>query len=39
VRRVSLKQLWRLKWHKQYNLNAALPAWPQWMAKCTDPDR
>ncbi len=38
VRRVSLKQLWRLKWHKQYNVHAELPVWPEWMARCKDPD-
>jgi len=38
VKRLSLKQLWRLKWHKQYNLTAPLPAWPEWMARCKDPD-
>ncbi len=37
IRRVSLKQLWRLKWHKEYDLHAKLPEWPDWMARCKDP--
>jgi len=32
VRKVSLKQLWRLKWHRTYDVAAAPPVWPQWMA-------
>ncbi len=23
---------------KQYNVNAELPVWPEWMARCKDPD-
>jgi len=38
VSRLSLKQLWRLRWHKEYNTNAPLPEWPTWMARCKDPD-
>jgi len=34
--RVSLKRLWRLRWHKGYNVNAAPPVWPQWMAAFKD---
>ena len=30
VKRVSLKQLWKLKWHRNYNVNHR-PAWPSWM--------
>ncbi len=37
IRRVSLKELWRLRWHKNYNVHAELPAWPVWMARCKDP--
>ncbi|HEC03227.1 MAG TPA: type II secretion system protein [Phycisphaerales bacterium] len=37
IQRVSLKKLWRLKWNKQYDLNAPLPQWPNWMARCKDP--
>ena len=38
AKRLSLKHLWRLRWHKQYNMNATLPEWPAWMARCKDPD-
>lgn len=37
VRRLSLKLLWRLRWHKNYDTHAALPVWPAWMARCKDP--
>jgi prepilin-type N-terminal cleavage/methylation domain-containing protein len=30
--KVSLKQLWQLKWHRTYDVSAAEPVWPQWMA-------
>jgi len=33
VRKVGLKELWRLKWHRKFDLNAALPVWPDWMSK------
>jgi len=36
VRRVGLKQLWRLRWHKDYSLNATLPRWPDWMRNFKD---
>ena len=32
VRKVRLKGLWDLKWHKQYSLGDPLPPWPEWMA-------
>ena len=32
VRNASLKQLWRLKWHRTYDVDALQPVWPQWMA-------
>ncbi len=31
VRRIRLKGLWDLKWHKEYNLSQPLPKWPEWM--------
>lgn len=37
VKRVSLKQLWRLRWHQEYDMYAPLPDWPTWMAPCKDP--
>jgi prepilin-type processing-associated H-X9-DG protein len=36
VRKVGLKELWTLKWHRSYNTNAAAPVWPTWMAKFKD---
>jgi prepilin-type N-terminal cleavage/methylation domain-containing protein/prepilin-type processing-associated H-X9-DG protein len=32
--KVPLKQLWRLKWHKNYA--ATMPAWPAWMQSMKD---
>ncbi|MBN1358988.1 MAG: prepilin-type N-terminal cleavage/methylation domain-containing protein [Sedimentisphaerales bacterium] len=32
VRKVFLKELWRLKWSKNFNTAAPLPVWPEWMA-------
>ena len=31
VRKVRLKGLWDLKWHKEYDLSQPLPPWPEWM--------
>jgi len=31
VRPVGLKELWKLKWHRNFNTKAASPAWPGWM--------
>lgn len=36
VRKVRLKQLWDLKWHKEYSLSVPLPDWPDWMAPLPD---
>jgi prepilin-type N-terminal cleavage/methylation domain-containing protein len=36
VRKVSLKQLWRLRWHKNFNILAPEPAWPGWMTNFSD---
>jgi hypothetical protein len=41
VRKVGLKELWKLKWHRRFNINgpwtqaggAQLSDWPQWMRK------
>ena len=33
VRKVGLKELWKLKWHRKYPLNADPPVWPDWMKK------
>jgi len=36
VRNVGLKQLWKLKWHRLYDINALTPVWPDWMKKLRD---
>jgi prepilin-type N-terminal cleavage/methylation domain-containing protein len=37
VRRVGLKQLWNLKWHKRYGIRDPLPLpWPEWMENLPD---
>jgi prepilin-type N-terminal cleavage/methylation domain-containing protein/prepilin-type processing-associated H-X9-DG protein len=44
VRKVGLKELWTLKWHKMYNVNGPWTKaggvwaedWPQWMRQFTD---
>jgi len=33
VRSVGLKPLWKLKWHRLYDINTASPIWPDWMKK------
>ena len=33
VRSIGLKELWRLKWDRQYDTAAASPTWPEWMAR------
>ena len=35
-RKVGLKQLWDLKWHREYNLSDPLPTWPEWMQSLKD---
>lgn len=32
VRRVGLKGLWRLKWHRNTDVNYPSPLWPNWMS-------
>jgi len=36
VRKVGLKQLWKLKWHKEYDTNVSSPQWPDWMRNFKD---
>ena len=42
VRKVGLKELWRLKWHKKFDYKTAGPQsrndWPEWMMKYKDYD-
>ena len=36
ARKIGLKELWKLKWHRNYDTNAPLPVWPSWMEKFKD---
>ncbi len=36
VRKIGLKELWKLKWHRNADLNAPTPEWPDWMMKFKD---
>jgi len=36
VRPVGLKELWKLKWHRKFDTNAAPPVWPGWMKGLKD---
>jgi len=38
ARKVGLKELWRLRWHRQWDRSATLPIWPDWMDKYRDYD-
>ncbi|MHC4060937.1 MAG: type II secretion system protein [Planctomycetota bacterium] len=38
VQRLTIKQLWRIRWHRQWDMNAPLPVWPEWMANIPEPD-
>jgi prepilin-type processing-associated H-X9-DG protein len=41
ARKIGLKELWRLKWHKGFDLNYPLPDWDSeapWMKKYKDYD-
>lgn len=33
VGKVGLKEPWKLKWHRNYDINASLPDWPDWMRR------
>jgi prepilin-type processing-associated H-X9-DG protein len=37
VRKVGLKHLWRLKWHREWPEDYPLPVWPEWMQNFKDP--
>jgi prepilin-type N-terminal cleavage/methylation domain-containing protein/prepilin-type processing-associated H-X9-DG protein len=32
VRKVGLKELWKLKWHRKFNTSTKPPTWPAWMS-------
>jgi prepilin-type N-terminal cleavage/methylation domain-containing protein len=36
VRSVGLKELWRLKWHRTFEIDYPSPQWPDWMKKYQD---
>ena len=36
VRKVPLKQLWRLKWNRNFNITRPSPVWPDWMASMAE---
>jgi prepilin-type processing-associated H-X9-DG protein len=36
TRKVGLKELWRLKWHREYDVGYPPPAWPEWMQDFED---
>ncbi len=36
VRKVGLKELWHLKWHRKFDTNYPPPPWPQWMAQLSE---
>ena len=38
VKSISPKELWRLKWHKNYETSTPLPEWPEWMSSFKEPD-
>jgi prepilin-type N-terminal cleavage/methylation domain-containing protein len=41
VRKIGLKEMWRLKWHRMFDLSAPLPNWQSeapWMRKFKDPE-
>ena len=37
VRKIGLKSLWTQRWSRIYRTTAALPQWPDWMQKFSDP--
>ncbi len=36
VRRVGLKELWKLKWHQKFDTRVRPPTWPAWMSGYKD---
>jgi len=36
TRKLGLKKLWKLKWHRKYDTNAEPPVWPDWMRNFKD---
>jgi len=38
VREIGLKELWKLKWHRNFDINADPPVWPHWMRRFKEYD-
>jgi prepilin-type processing-associated H-X9-DG protein len=38
TRRIGLKHLWRTRWHREWDMQAPLPLWPEWMQNFEDPE-
>lgn len=38
VRKVGLKELWKLKWHRDFDTHVDPPVWPDWMKNFKDYD-
>lgn len=38
ARKIGLKELWKLKWHRRFDTNANAPVWPEWMKSFKDYD-
>ncbi len=36
VRAIGLKEMWRLKWHRVFDIHAESPVWPAWMSNFRD---
>ena len=36
VRKIGLKELWRLKWHRTFETSYPAPIWPEWMKNFKD---
>ncbi|MHC4620891.1 MAG: hypothetical protein ACYTEQ_24355, partial [Planctomycetota bacterium] len=37
VRKVGPKQLWKLRWHREWPEDYPLPVWPEWMSNFKEP--
>jgi prepilin-type N-terminal cleavage/methylation domain-containing protein/prepilin-type processing-associated H-X9-DG protein len=35
MRNIGLKQVWKLKWHRNFDINGRDPFWPSWINKCS----
>ncbi|MHC4474718.1 MAG: type II secretion system protein [Planctomycetota bacterium] len=37
IRKTTVKELWRTRWHQIWPMDAPLPAWPEWMSDIPEP--